>query len=66
MAGTLSWICLIAAAFFFGVAATIKLLTWILVSNSEYDGGEGCLGNFVSAIATLAGVYLLYLSISGR
>ena len=64
MTGTLSSICLLAAAFFFGIAATIKLFTWIAVRNSEYDGGEGCLGNVISTIATLIGIYLIYLSIT--
>lgn len=65
MAGTLSSICLFGAAFFFGIAATVKLLTWILVRNSEYAGGESCLGNLVSTCAALVGIYLIYLSITG-
>ena len=56
-------ICLFGAAFFFGIAAAIKMLTLILVRGSEYDGGESCLGNFISTSAALVGIYLLYLSV---
>jgi hypothetical protein len=65
MVGTLSSICLFGAAFFFGIAATIKILTWIIVRNSEYAGGESCIGNLISTCAALAGIYLIYLSIRG-
>lgn len=63
MAGTQSTICFFAAAFCFGVAATVKLLTWILIRNSEYAGGEGCLGNLIFSFVAVAGMYLMYLSI---
>ena len=65
MTQALSGFCLFAAAFFFGVAATVKLLTWILIRNSEYNGGESCLGNLVSASATIIGFCLIYLSLTG-
>ena len=61
MTGTISSICLFGAAFFFGIAATVRLLTWILVRNSEYDGGEGCLGNLVSTGAALVGIFILLI-----
>jgi hypothetical protein len=62
---TWSWICLFTAAFFFGVAVTIKIVTAILIRNSDYEGGESCLGNFVSGSAAVIGLFLIYLSIRG-
>jgi len=64
MASIISWIYFFAAAFLFGTAATVKLLAWVLVRNSEYAGGEKFLGNFISTIVALVGIYLMYLSIS--
>ena len=63
MVSTLSWICMFASAFLFGIAATVKLLAWILVRNSEYAGGEKFLGNLISIIFALIGFYFVYLSI---
>lgn len=64
MEGTFSSICMFGAAFFFGIAATVKLITWFLVRNSEYASGESCLGNFISICAALAGIYLMYISLT--
>ena len=65
MRDTLSWLFMFAAAFFFGVATTVKLLTWILTRNNEFADGGACLGNLVFATALLLGIYLVYLSLSG-
>lgn len=48
MADTLSWLLLFAAAFFFGIATTFKLVTWILLRKNEYAGER-----IVSVISSL-------------
>jgi hypothetical protein len=50
-----------AAAFFIGVAATIKLLCWISVRNCG-DKGEGCFGNIIALFTIGLALYLIYFA----